>query len=98
GQLVRVELDGAVTVVPGLVGHARGGSDLAAALVVRAGARGRAADVEGEHPHLRGSLRFDPMAVVTASSLRKEIAGSLLFEGVSFSVERRDRLSLSGPT
>jgi ATP-binding cassette, subfamily F, member 3 len=37
------------------------------------------------------------MAVVTASSLRKEIAGSLLFEGVSFSVERRDRLSLSGP-
>ncbi len=37
------------------------------------------------------------MAVVIASNLRKEIAGSLLFEGVSFSVERRDRLSLSGP-
>jgi ATP-binding cassette subfamily F protein 3 len=37
------------------------------------------------------------MPVVTASSLRKEIAGSLLFQGVSFSVERRDRLSLSGP-
>src|SRR5918912_3799072 len=37
------------------------------------------------------------MAVVTASSLRKELAGSLLFEGVSFSVERRDRLALSGP-
>jgi ATP-binding cassette subfamily F protein 3 len=37
------------------------------------------------------------MAVVIASSLRKEIAGSLLFEGVSFSVERGDRLSLSGP-
>src|ERR671925_1097887 len=37
------------------------------------------------------------MAVVTASNLRKEIAGSLLFEGVSFSAERRDRLSLSGP-
>src|SRR5438874_1916208 len=37
------------------------------------------------------------MAVVTASNLRKEIAGSLLFQGVSFSVERRDRLSLSGP-
>ena len=37
------------------------------------------------------------MAVVTASNLRKEIAGSLLFEGVSFSVERRDRLALSGP-
>jgi len=37
------------------------------------------------------------MAVVTASNLRKELAGSLLFEGVSFSVERRDRLALSGP-
>src|SRR5215210_8015747 len=37
------------------------------------------------------------MAVVTASNLRKEMAGSLLFEGVSFSVERRDRLALSGP-
>jgi ATP-binding cassette subfamily F protein 3 len=37
------------------------------------------------------------MAVVIASNLRKELAGSLLFEGVSFSVERRDRLSLSGP-
>jgi ATP-binding cassette, subfamily F, member 3 len=37
------------------------------------------------------------MAIVTASNLRKELAGSLLFEGVSFSVERRDRLSLSGP-
>ena len=37
------------------------------------------------------------MPVVTASNLRKELAGSLLFEGVSFSVERRDRLALSGP-
>jgi ATP-binding cassette subfamily F protein 3 len=37
------------------------------------------------------------VAVVIASNLRKEIAGSLLFEGVSFSVGRGDRLSLSGP-
>ncbi len=37
------------------------------------------------------------MAVVTATNLRKEIAGNLLFEGVSFKLERRDRLSLSGP-
>jgi ATP-binding cassette subfamily F protein 3 len=37
------------------------------------------------------------MAVVIGSNVRKEIAGSLLFEGVSFSVERGDRLSLSGP-
>ena len=32
-----------------------------------------------------------------ASNLRKELAGTLLFDGVSFSVERRDRLALSGP-
>src|SRR5258708_19708704 len=37
------------------------------------------------------------MAVVIASNLRKEISGNLLFEGVSFSVERRDRVALSGP-
>src|SRR5436309_6841796 len=37
------------------------------------------------------------MAVVIANNLRKEIAGSLLFDGVSFKVERRDRLALSGP-
>ena len=36
------------------------------------------------------------MAVVIASNLRKEIAGNLLFEGVSFKVERRERLALSG--
>ncbi|MCL4290519.1 MAG: ATP-binding cassette domain-containing protein [Thermoleophilia bacterium] len=37
------------------------------------------------------------MAVVIASSLRKEIGGSLLFDGASFKLERRDRLALSGP-
>ena len=37
------------------------------------------------------------MAVVTATSLRKELAGNLLFDAVSFKLERRDRLSLSGP-
>jgi len=37
------------------------------------------------------------MAVVIANQLRKEIAGDPLFDGVSFKVERRDRLSLSGP-
>jgi ATP-binding cassette, subfamily F, member 3 len=37
------------------------------------------------------------MAVVIASNLRKELAGDLLFDGVSFSVERGQRLSLSGP-
>src|SRR5213592_4961077 len=40
----------------------------------------------------------DPaMAVVIASNLRKELAGTVLFDGVSFSVERRDRVALSGP-
>src|SRR6478735_12267839 len=37
------------------------------------------------------------MAVVIASSLRKEFSGTPLFDGVSFKVERRDRLALAGP-
>jgi ATP-binding cassette, subfamily F, member 3 len=37
------------------------------------------------------------VAVVIASNLRKELSGAPLFDGVSFKVERRDRLSLSGP-
>src|SRR5438105_13920573 len=39
----------------------------------------------------------DEVAVVIASNLRKEIAGEELFDGVSFKVERRERLALSGP-
>jgi ATP-binding cassette subfamily F protein 3 len=37
------------------------------------------------------------MAVVIANNVRKDIAGDTLFDGVSFKVERRDRLSLAGP-
>jgi ATP-binding cassette subfamily F protein 3 len=37
------------------------------------------------------------MAVVIATNLRKEIAGSLLFDGVSFKIERRERVALAGP-
>ena len=37
------------------------------------------------------------MAVVIASNLRKELAGNLLFDGVSFKLERRDRVPLAGP-
>src|SRR2546423_13007173 len=37
------------------------------------------------------------MAVLIASNLRKEFAGEPLFDGVSFKLERRDRLALSGP-
>ena len=44
------------------------------------------------HPHYPTSV-----AVVIASNLRKELAGDLLFDGVSFKVERRDRVALAGP-
>jgi ATP-binding cassette subfamily F protein 3 len=37
------------------------------------------------------------VAVLIASNLRKELAGSVLFDGVSFKVERRDRMALAGP-
>jgi ATP-binding cassette subfamily F protein 3 len=37
------------------------------------------------------------VAVVIASNLRKELAGAVLFDGVSFKLERRDRVALSGP-
>ncbi|HYZ78108.1 MAG TPA: ABC-F family ATP-binding cassette domain-containing protein [Gaiellaceae bacterium] len=36
-------------------------------------------------------------ALVIASNLRKELAGDVLFDGVSFKVERGDRVALSGP-
>jgi ATP-binding cassette, subfamily F, member 3 len=35
--------------------------------------------------------------VLIASALRKELSGTPLFDGVSFKVERRDRLALAGP-
>jgi ATP-binding cassette, subfamily F, member 3 len=37
------------------------------------------------------------VAVAIASNLRKEFAGDVLFDGVSFKLERRDRLALAGP-
>ncbi len=37
------------------------------------------------------------MAVAIGTNLRKELAAGLLFDGVSFKVERRERLALSGP-
>ena len=37
------------------------------------------------------------MALLTVSDLRKEVNGEPLFERVSFTVERRDRLALLGP-
>ena len=38
-----------------------------------------------------------PVAVLIASQLRKELSGSVLFDGVGFKVERADRLALAGP-
>jgi ATP-binding cassette, subfamily F, member 3 len=40
---------------------------------------------------------FAAVAILIASALRKELSGSVLFDGVSFKVERRDRLALAGP-
>jgi ATP-binding cassette subfamily F protein 3 len=37
------------------------------------------------------------VAVVIASNIRKELSGDPLFQGVSFKVERRDRVALAGP-
>jgi ATPase subunit of ABC transporter with duplicated ATPase domains len=37
------------------------------------------------------------VAVLVGSSLRVEIAGTPLFDGVSFTLRRRDRLALAGP-
>jgi ATP-binding cassette subfamily F protein 3 len=37
------------------------------------------------------------VSVLIASNLRKELSGDPLFDGVSFSVGRRDRVALSGP-
>src|SRR5215207_5453852 len=46
---------------------------------------------------MKRHLTLREMRIVTASNLRKELAGSLLFEGVSFAADRRQRLALSGP-
>jgi ATP-binding cassette subfamily F protein 3 len=37
------------------------------------------------------------VAVVIGTNLRKELTGDVLFDGVSFKVERRDRVALAGP-
>src|SRR6185503_1726454 len=46
---------------------------------------------------LATTATIPPMAGLIASRLRKEIAGAAPFDGVTFKVERRDRLALSGP-
>src|ERR671939_845277 len=46
----------------------------------------------------RGTGRtLTAMALLIASNLRKELSGDPLFDGVSFKVERRDRVALAGP-
>ena len=45
----------------------------------------------------RGRFSLDPdMAVVIASALDKDMAGTPLFRGVSFKLERGDRMTLAG--
>jgi ATP-binding cassette, subfamily F, member 3 len=41
-------------------------------------------------------MSLDPMAVVIASDVGKDIAGEPLLRGISFKLERRDRMTLSG--
>src|SRR6266536_4229240 len=48
-------------------------------------------------PRSGARLASRAIAVVIASNLRKEFSGDPLFDGVSFKVERRDRVALSGP-
>src|SRR3954466_13836464 len=52
---------------------------------------GRVRQVERDSPYPVA------MALVIASQLRKELSGWQLFDGVSFKVERKDRIALSGP-
>src|SRR5204863_3376160 len=87
--------------------HPQAGRDRDAGLgherrAARGGWHRRRAHRRGCAPARGGSLRHavdlsTAMAVLIASSLRKEFAGDPLFEGVSFSVDRKDRLSLAGP-
>src|SRR5579862_3167163 len=42
------------------------------------------------------ALEYRFVAILIASNLRKELSGTPLFDGVSFKVERRDRLALAG--
>jgi len=51
----------------------------------------------GPSPVLATRLASSQMAVLIASNLRKELSGDPLFDGVSFKVERKDRVALSGP-
>ena len=61
-----------------------------------AAARARCADRARGLILSRLPLPFAAMAVLIASELRKEFAGDPLFENVSFTVGRKDRLSLAG--
>ena len=52
-----------------------------------------AVDAQGDRVRVAS---IPAVAVLIASNLRKEITGAPLFDGVSFKVERRDRLALAG--
>jgi ATP-binding cassette, subfamily F, member 3 len=50
-----------------------------------------------DYEHFRHGTTLSAIALLIASNLRKELAGDVLFDGVSLKVERRDRVALSGP-
>ncbi len=50
----------------------------------------------GHRLSVAGLLTITGMAVVIASDLSKDISGEPLLRGISFKLERRDRMSLSG--
>ncbi|MBM3678374.1 MAG: ABC-F family ATP-binding cassette domain-containing protein [Actinobacteria bacterium] len=54
--------------------------------------------LDREGPAAVAENRFtEAMSVLVATGLRKELSGTPLFDGVSFTLRRRDRLALAGP-
>src|SRR6202171_4921373 len=45
---------------------------------------------------LRGAYHYEAMAVLIASDLHKDMGGRVLLGGVSFKLERRERLTIAG--
>src|ERR1700747_2055538 len=58
--------------------------------------RGRACATRGARAH--ACKDQSSMALLTASDLGKDVAGRPLLRGVSFKLERRERLTLAGRT
>ena len=69
-----------------------------ASSAVSSNRQARTEDVPTSRARTRVTSRtLTAVAVLIASNLRKEFSGDPLFDGVSFKVERRDRVALAGP-